>query len=117
MDWNALLIALIIFPIIWGFYAAGHTRSYGLIALSVLCIMSSIGGCTYYFKNEWTIPLPKSYWGFYLFFLGYFLCVVISTVAIVRDRRQRLDATQMKSNGDAEPTSAGDVANRAAPKK
>ena len=93
MDWNALLIALAVFPIIWGFSAAWHTRSYGLFALSTLCIMSSIGGCAFYLKNEWTIPLPKSYWGFSLFFIGYFLCVVTSTVAIVRDRRQRRDAT------------------------
>ena len=118
MDWNALLMALIIFPVIWGFSAAFHTRAYLLLALSVVFLVTSLGGCVVFMRN-WKIVMadpPMAVLGRNLFVLGYMLSVVVSIVAIVRERRQRR-AVRHNRNGNAEPTSPGDVATRAAPEK
>ena len=119
MDWNALLMALIIFPVIWGFSAAFHTRAYLLLGLSVLFLMTSLGGCVVFMRN-WKIVMadpPVAVLGRTLFVLGYMLSVVVSIIAIVRERKQRRDVMQRNKNGTAEPTSPGDVATRAAPEK
>ena len=118
MDWNALLIALIIFPIIWGFSAAVHTRAYLLIGLSILFLATSLGGCAVAMRN-WKITLPEpqiAILGRNLFVLGFLLSLAVSVIAIVRERKQRQISWQKKGNKNAEQNLGGD-AETSAPEK
>ena len=115
MDWNALLIALIIFPIIWGFSAALRTRAYLLIGLSILFLATSLGGCVVAMRN-WKIALPEpptAMLGRNLFVLGFLLSLAVSIIAIVRERRERQLSGQKKRDENAEPTPGGDSSTRA----
>jgi|GEM_PF-3404461 len=107
MDWNALLIALIIFPILWGFSAAVHTRSYFLIGLSVVFLATSLGGCAIFMKREFlNFGHAVFPWGRDLFLLGYVACVTVSVVAIVRERRRRKQSLGKKGQQNAEQSAA-----------